>query len=89
MLQVVNLIKELAAAAAAEKGIEFDSGIEGRLCAYARSVAHFPTAVKEVNSCCTWVSSEISLNMWSELSSFICVGHMENDQRTGQESWVC
>jgi len=45
--EVVQLINELAGAAAAEMGTEFDEGIEDRLCAYARSVAHFPTAVKE------------------------------------------
>ncbi|XP_050234657.1 uncharacterized protein LOC126682920 isoform X1 [Mercurialis annua] len=42
-----SLIAELASAAAAEKGIVFEEGIEERLCAYARAVAHFPTAVKE------------------------------------------
>uniref|UniRef100_A0A7C9ELP4 Uncharacterized protein n=1 Tax=Opuntia streptacantha TaxID=393608 RepID=A0A7C9ELP4_OPUST len=45
--EVSNLIAELARAAAAEKGIVFDEGMEERLCAYSRAVAHFPTAVKE------------------------------------------
>jgi len=45
--EVVEIINELAGAAAVEMGIEFDDGIVDRLCAYARSVAHFPTAVKE------------------------------------------
>ncbi|CAI0420981.1 unnamed protein product [Linum tenue] len=45
--KVSSLIKELASAAAAEKNIVFDENIEERLCAYARAVAHFPTAVKE------------------------------------------
>lgn len=45
--EVTALIAELAAAAAGEKGIVFDGGIEERLCAYSRAVAHFPTAVKE------------------------------------------
>ncbi|KAJ8774250.1 hypothetical protein K2173_009681 [Erythroxylum novogranatense] len=45
--EVSSLIAELAAAASAEKRLVFDDGIEERLCAYARSVAHFPTAVKE------------------------------------------
>ena len=44
-----SLIAELASAAAAEKGIVFEEAIEERLCAYSRAVAHFPTAVKEVN----------------------------------------
>lgn len=46
--QVSDLIAELAYAAAAEKGFDFEEGIEERLCAYSRAVAHFPTAVKEV-----------------------------------------
>lgn len=44
-----SLIGELASAAAEEKGIVFEEGIEDRLCAYARAVSHFPTAVKEVS----------------------------------------
>ncbi|CAN1223954.1 hypothetical protein LINPERPRIM_LOCUS2182 [Linum perenne] len=46
--KVSSLIKELASAAATEKGIVFDESIEESLCAYSRAVAHFPTAVKEV-----------------------------------------
>ncbi|XP_061965498.1 uncharacterized protein LOC133689585 isoform X3 [Populus nigra] len=46
--EVSSLITELASAAAAEKGIVFEEAIEERLCAYARAVAHFPTAVKEI-----------------------------------------
>ncbi|KAI3777716.1 hypothetical protein L1987_47518 [Smallanthus sonchifolius] len=45
--EVVSLIGELATAAMAEKGIDFEVGIELRLLAYARAVSHFPTAVKE------------------------------------------
>lgn len=45
--EVAELINELASAASVETGTQFDAGIEDRLCAYARSVAHFPTAVKE------------------------------------------
>lgn len=45
--QVASLIAELASAAAEERGLTFDAGIEERLCAYSRAVAHFPTAVKE------------------------------------------
>uniref|UniRef100_A0A8R7JVE8 Uncharacterized protein n=1 Tax=Triticum urartu TaxID=4572 RepID=A0A8R7JVE8_TRIUA len=45
--EVSNLIAELASAAAAERGLSFDEGMEERLCAYSRAVAHFPTAVKE------------------------------------------
>lgn len=45
--EVSSLISELAAAAAAEKGLVFEDAVEDRLCAYSRTVAHFPTAVKE------------------------------------------
>ncbi|CAL5002962.1 unnamed protein product [Urochloa decumbens] len=45
--EVASLIAELASAAAVERGLTFDEGIEERLCAYSRAVAHFPTAVKE------------------------------------------
>ncbi|XP_078439265.1 nuclear protein [Wolffia australiana] len=45
--EVVSLIAELSAAAAEEKGFTFDGGMDERLCAYSRAVAHFPTAVKE------------------------------------------
>lgn len=47
--QVASLIAELASAAAEERGLTFDAGIEERLCAYSRAVAHFPTAVKEAS----------------------------------------
>lgn len=45
--EVRALIKELAAATEDELSVHFDQGVENRLCAYARSVAHFPTALKE------------------------------------------
>jgi hypothetical protein len=45
--EVEKLIGELANAGSAALGVSLDAGVEERLCAYARSVAHFPTAVKE------------------------------------------
>ncbi|KAL0910596.1 hypothetical protein M5K25_021595 [Dendrobium thyrsiflorum] len=45
--EVTSLIAELESAAAAERQLTFDDGLEERLCAYSRAVAHFPTAVKE------------------------------------------
>lgn len=45
--EVVALIQELAKACQSLLGVQFKDGIEPRLCAYTRSVAHFPTAVKE------------------------------------------
>jgi hypothetical protein len=58
LLQVSSLIAELASAAGAERGLIFDEGIEERLCAYSRAVAHFPTAVKE--------ASPITVNLCNE-----------------------
>lgn len=46
--EVVALIKELKNAVATGLGVSFKEGVEDRLCAYTRSVAHFPTAVKEL-----------------------------------------
>jgi hypothetical protein len=45
--EVSALIDELAAGASAATGARFGPALAPRLCAYARSVAHFPTAVKE------------------------------------------
>lgn len=45
--EVCQLIDELAAGTAEAEGVSFTSDVAARLCAYARSVAHFPTAVKE------------------------------------------
>lgn len=45
--EVSDLINELAAAGSAELGVQLEPGVVERLNAYARSVAHFPTAVKE------------------------------------------
>ena len=45
--EVTALIEELIAGVAKEKGVQFAEGSTERLMAYARAVAHFPTAVKE------------------------------------------
>lgn len=45
--QVSALVEELAAGVAASEGVAFGAALAPRLCAYARSVAHFPTALKE------------------------------------------
>ena len=45
--EVRALIDELAAAASARCKVTFTADVADRLCAYARSVAHFPTALKE------------------------------------------
>ena len=46
--EVRSLIAELAAAATLKTKVAFPAGVADRLCAYARSVAHFPTALKEI-----------------------------------------
>lgn len=48
-----SLIAELASAASADKGLVFEEAMEDRLCAYSRTVSHFPTAVKEVRG--AWI----------------------------------
>jgi hypothetical protein len=45
--EVSDLINELAAAGSAALGVQLEPGVVERLKAYARSVSHFPTAVKE------------------------------------------
>lgn len=45
--EVSELITELAVAGSKELGLQLDEGTLPRLTAYAKSVAHFPTAVKE------------------------------------------
>ncbi len=45
--EVSALMQELAAAGAKELGISLADGMVARLNAYGRSVAHYPTAVKE------------------------------------------
>lgn len=46
-MQVTDLIEELMAAGSKELAVSTKPGCVERLRAYARSVAHFPTAVKE------------------------------------------
>lgn len=45
--EVTSLILEMCAATTQAKGVTFQSGTAERLVAYAFSVAHFPTAIKE------------------------------------------
>jgi ketopantoate reductase len=47
-VEVVALVEELMAGSAAECGVAFEAGTVERLLAYSRTVAHFPTAVKEL-----------------------------------------
>jgi hypothetical protein len=45
--QLADVVAELSAAGEQELGVKLDAGVLDRLKAYGRSVAHFPTAVKE------------------------------------------
>ncbi|CAM9908261.1 unnamed protein product [Ectocarpus sp. 12 AP-2014] len=45
--EVRTLIGELQKAIEVEYGVAFEDGVKDRLCAYSRSVAHYPAAVKE------------------------------------------
>jgi hypothetical protein len=47
MADTLALIEELMAGSARWRGVSFKEGAVERLLAYARAVAHFPTAVKE------------------------------------------
>jgi len=46
--ELASLVAELCAAGEAELGVTLEPGAMPRLAAYGRSVAHFPTAVKEL-----------------------------------------
>lgn len=46
--EVRVLIGEMQAALSNKYGVTFEDGVQDRLCAYARSVAHYPAAVKEL-----------------------------------------
>lgn len=45
--ELVKMVTEMMSAISEETGVEFEAGCPERLLAYARSVAHFPTALKE------------------------------------------
>lgn len=66
--QVSSLMSELCTGGAKELGVGVAPGMVGRLLAYSRSVAHYPTAIKEVSkkgvretgvTCCVAGSAEI------------------------------
>lgn len=67
-----QLINELAAAGQQALGVTLEEGTVPRLQAYARSVAHFPTAVKEVLDCaaCLCCSSHPAVTDQSHVHSF-------------------
>ena len=74
--EVKEMITQLGMAASQETGIQFPNGLEDRLCAYARSVAHFPTALKEFEWRNGWFV-DITLKAGSELRSDPCPAHTQ------------
>jgi ketopantoate reductase len=76
--EVRDLIQELAHAGAAALKTTLDTGVEDRLLAYARSVAHFPTAVKEFS----W------RNGWFHGLSKAAQAHGEPDPCPLHTSWL-
>lgn len=44
---LAKMVIEMAACVTEEKGVAFKAGMAERLCAYAKTVGHFPTALKE------------------------------------------
>ena len=74
--EVKELINEMAIAASSETGLKFPSDLADKLCAYARSVAHFPTALKEFEWRNGWFV-DISLKAISELKKDPLPKHTE------------
>lgn len=74
--EVKELIDELGHAITLTHGIQFPHGLADRLCAYARSVAHFPTALKEFE----WRNgyfTDVTFNAVSKLCPDPCPKHTE------------
>lgn len=80
--EVRTLISELTAAAAKECKVKFPGGVEDRLCAYARSVAHFPTALKEFEWRNGWFI-DISKSALSHKEADPCPIHTEYIKNAG------
>ncbi len=75
--EIREVISELAALASYETKVSFPSSpapLDDRLCAYARSVAHFPTALKEFEWRNGWFA-EISMKRASRLLPDISAKH--------------
>lgn len=62
-----TLISELASAGEAELRVQLDDGVLERLLAYSRSVASFPTAVKEASQLHVTNSTSLDLGCLSML----------------------
>ncbi len=72
--EVREIIGELGAAASWETGLSFTDDLGDRLCAYARSVAHFPTALKEFEWRNGWFA-DITLKRASRLMTDLSPKH--------------
>ena len=72
--EVRGVIHELGVAASGEAKVTFPVGLEDRLCAYARSVSHFPTALKEFEWRNGWFA-DITLKAVSEQKDDPCPLH--------------
>ena len=90
--EVRSLINELASAATLKTKVEFPSGLEDRLCAYARSVAHFPTALKEFEWRNGWFM-KLTFDRVSNMKPDPCPTHTDimesqNFFRKARKDWV-
>merc|ERR1711907_573955 len=75
-VEVRELIEQLDSAASKATGISFPEGLADRLCSYSKSVAHFPTALKEFE----WRNgyfTGLTLDSVSKLQSDPCPAHTE------------
>ena len=74
--EVRELIEQLGNAASKATGITFPNGLADRLCSYAKSVSHFPTALKEFE----WRNgyfTGLTLEAVSKLQPDPCPAHTE------------
>lgn len=74
--EVRALIEELASATAHKEKIVFSDGLGDRLCDYAQSVAHFPTALKEFEWRNGWFG-EVSMRAMMNLQNDPCPLHTD------------
>lgn len=80
--EVKELIEELAYAASLETKVVLPEGLADRLCAYARSVAHFPTALKEFEWRNGWFA-DITFRRAGRLQEDPCPRHTQILQEQG------
>ena len=90
--EVRALIAELGRAAAEESRVAFPAGVADRLCAYARSVSHFPTALKEFEWRNGWFT-DVTFKAVTRMLPDPCPLHSEimTDQKlffSARKSWT-